>query len=56
MAGGFKSVSLSGPLQKEISDFIKEHPQYRSVADFVSEAARVRMEELIKLDVARAKS
>jgi hypothetical protein len=42
----FKSVSLSKPLYDLILKFIEEHPEYRSIADFVSESARVRMQEL----------
>lgn len=49
MAGGFRSVSLSKPLRNEIDEFLKEHPKYRSAAEFVSEAARLRMEELTRL-------
>jgi hypothetical protein len=45
----FKSVSLSKPLIKLILKFIEDHPEYRSVADFVNESARVRMQELIRL-------
>lgn len=55
MAGGFRSVSLSKPLRKEIDEFIKEHPKYRSAADFVSEAARLRMEELTRLKLEELK-
>jgi hypothetical protein len=50
MSGEFKSVSLSKPLYTLISKFIEDHPEYRSIADFVSESARVRMQELAKLD------
>jgi hypothetical protein len=42
----FKSVSLSKPLYNLILKFIEEHPEYRSIADFVSESVRVRMQEL----------
>jgi hypothetical protein len=42
----FKSVSLSKPLHDAISQFIKEHNEYRSIADFVSEATRLRMQQL----------
>jgi len=46
----FKSVSLSKPLYNRILKFIEAHPEYRSIADFVSESSRVRMQELTKLD------
>jgi len=42
----FKSVSLSQPLHEAIKQFIKEHNEYRSIADFVSEATRLRMQQL----------
>jgi hypothetical protein len=51
MSGEFKSVSLSKPLYELILKFIEDHPEYRSVADFVSESARVRMQEITKLCV-----
>lgn len=43
---GFKGISLRSELVTEIQDFIQEFPVYRSVAEFVSEATRVRMEQL----------
>ena len=42
----FKSVSLSKSLHDAILQFIKDNPEYRSVADFVSEATRLRMQQL----------
>ena len=42
----FKSVSISTPLHDLIQQFIKDNPEYRSIADFISEATRVRMQEL----------
>jgi hypothetical protein len=51
---GFKSVSLSKPLHEKIVQFIHDHPEFRSVADLVSEAARVRMESLTRLDLDKA--
>jgi Arc/MetJ-type ribon-helix-helix transcriptional regulator len=43
---GFKTVSISKALHETIVQFIKDNPEYRSVADFVSESARVRMHEI----------
>lgn len=43
---GFKGVSLKADLYREIEDFVKDHLGYRSVAEFVSEAVRLRMEQL----------
>lgn len=42
----FKSISLKASLVEQIEDFIKKKQGYRSVAEFVSEAARLRLEEL----------
>jgi hypothetical protein len=51
MTSNFSTVSLSTPLYLEISNFIEKNPQYRSVADFLSESARVRIEELTWLKI-----
>jgi Arc/MetJ-type ribon-helix-helix transcriptional regulator len=44
--GDFRGVSLQASLVKEIETTIKRVPYYRSVAEFVSEAVRLRLEEL----------
>lgn len=44
----FKSISLKAALINEIEDFIQKNKKYRSVAEFVSEAARLRLEILEK--------
>jgi Arc/MetJ-type ribon-helix-helix transcriptional regulator len=44
----FRGVSLKRELVEEIETFIKEYRQYKSIADFVHEATRVRMEEIRK--------
>jgi Arc/MetJ-type ribon-helix-helix transcriptional regulator len=42
--GTFRGVSLQSSLVTEIEETIKEIPYYRSVAEFVSEAVRLRLE------------
>lgn len=55
MAGAFRNVSLGTPLRDEIDAFIKEHPEYKSAAEFVSEAARLRVQELTHLEFEKLK-
>lgn len=43
---GFRGVSIQSELINEIEEVIKKIPLYRSVAEFVSEAIRLRLEEL----------
>jgi len=43
---GFRGVSLKADLLTEIEAFIQEFSAYRSVAEFVSEAVRLRMEQI----------
>jgi len=46
----FRSVSLNADLFGAVEDFIRQKgTRYRSVADFVSEATRLRLEQLEKL-------
>lgn len=35
-------------LYEALKNFVKKNPEYKSVADFVTEAARTRMQELEK--------
>lgn len=44
----FRSISLKAELIVAIENFIHTNKRYRSVADFVSEASRLRLEELEK--------
>jgi hypothetical protein len=49
MPGGkYRGVSLSKELVEAIEGYIEENPQanYRSIADFVADAVRVRFEQL----------
>ncbi len=44
----FRGVSLKRGLVEEVARFVDTHPEYKSIADFVHEAVRVRMEEIRK--------
>jgi Arc/MetJ-type ribon-helix-helix transcriptional regulator len=44
----FRGVSLKRDLVEQVEAFIKEYREYKSVADFVHEAVRVRMQEVRK--------
>jgi hypothetical protein len=46
--GKYRSISLSKELVETIEDLIKENPQasYKSIADFVADAVRIRFEQL----------
>jgi len=53
----FKGVSMRPALLKHIANFIQEHKElgYKSVADFVQEAVRLRIQELQEKHGHRAK-
>lgn len=42
----WKTVSIPKPLHNLISEFVDNDPRYRSIAEFVSEALRKRLEDL----------
>jgi len=42
----FRSISLRSELVEEVEKFIGENPVYRSIADFISEAVRLRLQAL----------
>ena len=44
----FRSISLKASLVNDIEEFIKKSNRYRSVAEFLSESARLRLETLSK--------
>lgn len=44
----FKGVSLKRDLVEQVEAFIQEYREYKSVADFVHEAVRIRMQEIRK--------
>jgi len=46
--GGFRGVSLQASLVTEIEAMIEQTKHYKSVAEFVSEAVRLRLETLRK--------
>jgi len=43
---GFRGVSLKAEVVNQVEQFITENPTYRSVAEFVSEAIRLRIEQI----------
>jgi len=45
---GFRGISLKADLIVEIEKLLEEMPSYRGVPEFVSEACRLRMEQLRK--------
>ena len=53
---GFKSVSLSKGLHQAIVLFLGDYPEYRGITEFLSEAARMRMEDLAKLRLEELKA
>lgn len=42
----FRGVSLKRELVEQIERFVEEYPVYKSKADFVHEAVRIRMEQI----------
>jgi hypothetical protein len=56
MSGEFKSYSLSKGLHEAIVEFLVDHPEYRGPTEFLSEAARVRMEDLTRLRLEKLKA
>lgn len=45
---GFRGVSLKTELIEEIERVLEKHVEYRGVPEFISEAVRLRMEQLRK--------
>jgi len=45
---GFRGISLKTELVNEVEQLLKDYPAYRGVPEFVSEAVRLRMEDLRK--------
>lgn len=41
-----RSISLNTSIVDEVETFIEKHPTYRSIAAFLEEAARIRLQEL----------
>jgi len=46
--GDFRGISLRKDLMKEVEKFIKRFGRYKSPTDFITEATRLRLEELQK--------
>ncbi len=46
MVEGFRSISIREELIQAVEKAMREHGGYRSIADFVSEAIRLRLEQL----------
>ena len=44
----YKGVSLKKELVEKVEKVVAENPEYKSVADFIHEATRLRIEELNK--------
>jgi hypothetical protein len=44
----YRNISLRAELVDEIEKFVEKSKRYRSIADFVTESARLRREELEK--------
>jgi len=42
----FRSVSLKADLVDAVEDYIERDKRYRSIAEFMSEAARMRLQEM----------
>jgi len=53
MVKGFRAISIREELVQKIEMLIQERKTYRSVADFVSEAVRLRLEQLARESEAR---
>ena len=51
----YQTVSFPQPLYDEIKDFVINHEKYRSIAEFVKEATREKMNEgnITNLDIAK---
>lgn len=45
---GFRKISLQTALVDSIEKFIEKYGNYRSIAEFLSEAARLRMEQVTR--------
>jgi Arc/MetJ-type ribon-helix-helix transcriptional regulator len=48
MPKGYRTVSLPEPLLERIEEYLSTHPEYTSLADFVKEAVREKLDSLDK--------
>jgi len=46
---GARTLSLSKGVVDAVEKFVEEHAEYRSLADFFTEAARLRLQDLERL-------
>ena len=54
--GNYRGVSLKQELVERVEQLIKRLGTYRSIADFVSEAVRLRLEAVEKLQKAEGEN
>jgi Arc/MetJ-type ribon-helix-helix transcriptional regulator len=47
---GFRKISIQDELVELVSQYVEESGSYRSIAEFVSEAIRLRLEQLKGLE------
>jgi len=52
----FRGISLKAELITEIENLLKTHPIYKSPTEFISEAIRLRMEQIKKINPTEAKA
>ena len=45
MVKGYRQVSLPEPLYVKVVEYLQEHPEYTSVADFIKELLREELKE-----------
>ena len=48
MQEGYRGVSLPKDLVDAVEDYVKISGKYKSIAQFVAEASRLRLERLVK--------
>jgi Arc/MetJ-type ribon-helix-helix transcriptional regulator len=47
---GFRKISIQEELVELVNQYVEESGSYRSIAEFVSEAIRLRLEQLKSLE------
>lgn len=48
MVAGFRKISIKATLINRVEEQVKTGQQYRSISEFISEATRLRLEQLEK--------
>jgi len=51
MSDNFRRISLPTPLVDDVEGYVKRTKRYRSIADFIAEAVRLRLEQLEEKEV-----